>query len=142
MRYQAPIDSAHTVFQDAFNFKGLGFEWLCSHPENLVYFQEFMGGRRQSLRETWLSVYPIETETKALDPKAPLLVDIGGSIGHICAQFKQVFPNVPGRVIVQDLPETIAAALPTPGVENMAYNFFETQPVKGTQIIIMLLEIN
>jgi len=87
------------------------------------------------VEETWLSVYPIETETKALNPNAPLvlLVDIGGNIGHICAQFKQVFPDVPGRVILQDLPETIAAALSTPGVENVAYNFFEPQPIKGAK---------
>jgi len=131
--FQAPTDPNNTVFQDAFNFQGTGFQWFGSHPENLAYFQEYMGSRRQTVEETWLAVYPVDAETKGWDPKAPVLVDVGGSIGHICAQFKQVFPNVPGRVILQDLPETIAAALPTPGVENIAHDFFTPQPIKDAK---------
>lgn len=92
-----------------------------------------MGGRRQTVDQTWLAVYPVKEETKGLDPEAPLLVDIGGSIGHICAQFKQTFPDIPGRVILQDLPETVAAALPTPGVENIAHDFFTPQPIKDAK---------
>lgn len=130
----APTDPSNTVFQYAFNFEGPGFSWLLDRPENLRYFQEFMAGRRQTIAETWLSVYPVEAETKGLEPTHPLLVDIGGGIGHICAQLKQVFPTVPGRVVLQDLPENIAVALPTPGVENMVYDFFRPQPIKGMNL--------
>ncbi|KAF7946517.1 hypothetical protein EAE96_009514 [Botrytis aclada] len=123
--YQTPKDSFHTVFQDAFDFPGSAFEWFGQNPKNLGYYQEYMAGRRQNAQEMWMSLYPIESETKELDPKAPLLVDIGGNIGHNCVHFKTMFPNIPGRIILQDLPENIEAALSTPGVEPVVYNFFE-----------------
>jgi len=133
VNYESPTDPEHTVFQDAFNFEGPAFKWFEDHPENLAYFQEYMSGRRQTIAQTWLSVYPVEAETKGVDPSAPLFVDIGGSIGHICAQFKEIHPNIPGRVILQDLPENIAAALLTPGVEVTAHDFFKPQPIKDAK---------
>ena len=77
-------------------------------------------------------MYPVEAEAAGWSPDKPLIVDIGGGIGHQCVQFKKAFPDLPGRVILQDLPHSIARAMETPGVENMAHNFFELQPVKGT----------
>ncbi|EMR85431.1 putative o-methyltransferase protein [Botrytis cinerea BcDW1] len=131
--YQNPKDPFHTVFQDAFNFPGSAFEWFGQNPKNLRYYQEYMAGRRQSVQEMWMSVYPIESETKELDPKAPLLVDIGGNVGHNCVHFKTMFPNIPGRIILQDLPENIKAALSTPGIEPMVYDFFKPQPIKDAK---------
>ncbi|GAW24152.1 hypothetical protein ANO14919_137330 [Xylariales sp. No.14919] len=43
-----------------------------------------------------------------------------------------------GRVILQDLPHSISNALPTPGVENMAHDFFEPQPVKASKFYFTL----
>lgn len=81
---------------------------------------------------SWLSVYPVDEETKVLnDRERPLYVNVGGGIGHQSAEFKQKHPEIPGRVILEDLPHSIAKALPTPGVENIAHNFFEPQPIKG-----------
>jgi hypothetical protein len=80
---------------------------------------------------SWLSVYPVVEETRSWDPERPVFVNVGGGVGHQCAQFKEKFPDVPGRVILQDMPHSIAQALPTPGVENMVHDFFQPQPVKG-----------
>lgn len=80
---------------------------------------------------SWLTVYPVSEECKDVDPSRPVYVNIGGGIGHQCAQFKETFPNIPGRVVLEDMPHSIAKALPTPGVENIAHDFFEPQPVKG-----------
>jgi hypothetical protein len=82
---------------------------------------------------SWLTVYPVERDTKDWDAKnnGTIYVNIGGGIGHQCAQFKEKYPKLPGRVILQDLPHTIEKALPTPGVESMAHDFFEPQPIKG-----------
>lgn len=82
---------------------------------------------------SWLTVYPVEEETRTWDGSRPVYVNIGGGIGHQCAQFKAKHPNVPGQVILQDLPHSIAKALPTPGVDNVAHNFFEPQPVRGAK---------
>lgn len=58
-------------------------------------------------------------------------MNIGGGISHQRAQFKVRFPNIKGRVILQDMPHSIERALKTEGVENMEHNFFEPQPIKG-----------
>lgn len=64
-------------------------------------------------------------------PQGVLFVDIGGGIGGRCAKFKAKYPDVQGRVVLQDLPHAIQMALPTEGVENMLHNFFTPQPVQG-----------
>lgn len=89
-----------------------------------------MAARRAGM-PTWLSVYPIESETKGWNPELPVFVDIGGGIGHQCAELKGKYPKLPGKVVLQDLPHCIDHALPTPGVDNTVQNFFEPQPIKG-----------
>lgn len=89
-----------------------------------------MAARRKGM-PTWLSVYPVEQYTEAWKPETPVYVDIGGGIGHQCAEFKAKYPNLPGRVILQDLPYSIENALSTPGVENMVHDFFQPQPIRG-----------
>lgn len=90
--------------------------------------------RKQTVGLSWLSVYPVEAEAAGKLAEQPLYVDIGGGIGHQCKQFKDKFPNLPGRVVLQDLPHSIARAFPTHGVENMAHDFFTPQPVLGTEV--------
>lgn len=93
-----------------------------------------MALRRQP-EVSWLSVYPVAGAAegcKTDDPDSVLYVNIGGGIGHQCKQLKDKYPDLPGRVILQDLPHSIANALDTPGVENMGHNFFEPQPIHGT----------
>lgn len=96
-----------------------------------------MALRRQPER-SWLSVYPVAQQVEdwaphagAGDSSSVLLIDIGGGVGHECRRFKDMYPNVPGRVVLQDLPQSIAEALRTPGVENMVHDFFQPQPIKG-----------
>lgn len=80
---------------------------------------------------SWLSVYPVVEEAKGVTADRAVFVNVGGGIGHQCAEFKKAHPEIPGRVVLEDLQHSINAALPTPGVENMVHNFFEKQPVKG-----------
>lgn len=42
-----------------------------------------------------------------------------------------------GRLVNQDLPQTLAQATTVAGVEYMAHNFFEEQPVKGATYYYM-----
>ncbi|KAI0428314.1 S-adenosyl-L-methionine-dependent methyltransferase [Xylaria sp. FL1042] len=80
---------------------------------------------------SWLPVYPVEDQVRPWDPEKPVYVNIGGGVGHQCAQFLEKYPQVPGRVILQDLPHSIDKALPTPRVENLAHDFFNPQPIEG-----------
>ena len=128
--YQNVEENYHTVFQDAWKTELGAFEWFDHHPNNLDYFNQYMASRREGA-ETWLSVYPVEAEAKTWDSEALVYVNIGGSIGHQCAEFKAKYPQLPGRVINQDLSHSIDKALRTPGVENMVHDFFQPQPIKG-----------
>jgi len=93
-----------------------------------------MSIRRQGAQETWLSVYPVEEETKSWNPEKAVFVNIGGNVGAQNAEFMERYPDVPGRVILQDRQENIEKAIQTPGVENMTYDFFTPQPVIGTEV--------
>ncbi|GAP90025.2 putative O-methyl transferase B [Rosellinia necatrix] len=137
--YAEPGDEVRTVFQSAWGTASHAFAWFGARPENLRRLNDFMAARREPGR-SWLSVYPVEgrlREAGGCAPSRPLYVDVGGGIGHQCAQFRERYPDVPGRVVLQDLPHSIAAALPTPGVENMAHDFFEPQPVQGAKFYFM-----
>ncbi|KAM4056182.1 o-methyltransferase [Hirsutella rhossiliensis] len=130
--YRNPDDEMHTVFQDAWNTTRHGFAWFEDHPDNLRYFNDYMALRRGP-DLSWLSVYPVGQEARDWDPQRPVYVNIGGGIGHQCAEFRGRYPDLPGRVVLQDLAHSIAKALPTPGVENTVHDFFEPQPVKGAK---------
>lgn len=123
----------NTVFQFAWKTTGHQFDWFDHHLDKLANFNEFMATRRKPVL-SWLSVYPVRKETESLcDPSRALYVNVGGGVGHQSAQFKAAFPKIPGRIILQDMPHTIADALQTEGVENMAHDFFQPQPIKGAK---------
>lgn len=84
---------------------------------------------------TWLDVVPFEEISSNQDPETPIFVDVGGSIGHQCAALKSRYPNIPGRIIYQDLPPVIPHGLKIPGVEPMVHDFWQEQPVKGKSIL-------
>ena len=128
-KYQNITDNTKTVLQDAWKTDVPAFIWFPQHPEAYAYFNQYMASRREG--GTWLSVYPVDEETKGWDPEAPVYVDMGGGIGHQCAELKAKYPELPGRVILQDLPYCIDHALPTPGVESTVHDIFQPQPVKG-----------
>ncbi|KAI1803416.1 S-adenosyl-L-methionine-dependent methyltransferase [Daldinia bambusicola] len=130
--YKTPVDDAKTAFHLAFRTTLDPFSWFAQNPEYLADFHAYHALRRQP-DATWLSVYPVGAETARWPADRPLYVNVGGGVGHQCAQFKEKYPNLKGRIILQDLPHSVAEALPTPGVENMAYNMFEPQPVIGAK---------
>ncbi|KAL6713916.1 hypothetical protein ACLMJK_008410 [Lecanora helva] len=130
--YQDITDGTVLPHQVAHNTPLPAFDWLKANSKQAAYFNDFMAYRHKGQLVCW-DAYPIEREAKGLDPEAPLLVDIGGGIGHICAEFKEKFPHLPGRVILEDLPGPISNALSTPGVENIAHSMFDPQPIKGAK---------
>lgn len=128
--YKNPVDDTKTAFQVAHNTPLGSYAWFASNPSHLNHFNDYMALRRKP-DATWLSVYPVTAEAGDWSADKGLFVNIGGGIGHQCAQFKEMFPTLPGRVVLQDLPHSVANALPTPGVENMAHDMFKPQPVVG-----------
>ncbi|KAF2269981.1 O-methyl transferase B [Lojkania enalia] len=138
-KYKNPVDELHTAFQDAWKTPLPAFQWFSENPGHLTYFNDYMALRREP-ELSWLSVYPVAREVKDWDTKdnsKAIYVNIGGGIGHQCKQFKEKYPDLPGRVILQDLPHSIAKALRTPGVENMEHDFFQPQPIKDAKFYFL-----
>lgn len=86
----------------------------------------------------WYQIYPFADEMgKACEssPDDVLLVDIGGNRGLDILDFHKAYPNLPGRLVLQDLPETIDAVdASTMGkIELKPYNFYTPQEVKGAK---------
>ena len=82
----------------------------------------------------WTDVLSIPLLAENITAEEVLVVDIGGNIGHQSARLRAQYPSLSGRMIVQDLPETLEGAPATEGVEFMAHNFFDPQPIKGAKI--------
>jgi len=79
---------------------------------------------------TWLSAFPFKEELGSFQEKS-VFVDVGGGFGHQCIAVKEAFPELAGKLILQDLPQTLAHVPAIDGVEIIVHNFFEPQVVKG-----------
>ena len=130
--YNNITDNAKTVIQKAYHMDLPGFIWFPSQPKRFAYFQQVMTVQREGALD-WLSVFPVEREIGAwsAEPNKALLIDIGGGFGHQCLAFKARYPNLPGRIILQDIPQTLEHVQPMASVEKMVHNFFEPQAIKG-----------
>lgn len=98
-------------------------------------FDSYMPIRRNGLRIPWHEIYPAATELDvpgyAEPDEPPLLVDVGGNTGYESASFKVANPHIKGRVVVQDLAETLNSSVAPEGVERQVYDCFTPQPIKG-----------
>lgn len=112
------------------------FKWVLERPEVMKSFMGWMAGQRDGL-PSFLSVVDFDAEfASGARPGAPVFVDVGGSMGHQCIAVRQRYPDLAGRIVLQDLPETIerVKADPLPGfdgIEAQPYNFFTPQPLIG-----------
>lgn len=85
--------------------------------------------------EHWIEHYPVLSEIHSFIPPltSALLVDVGGGFGQQAIAFRQKFADAPGRIIVQDIPETLDRAKPAEGIEFQVQDFFKQQQVKGAK---------
>ncbi|KAL1974651.1 hypothetical protein VTN31DRAFT_4855 [Thermomyces dupontii] len=118
------------AFQKSVNTGLPFFPWVKGHPEKLAWFQQLMSVPRDG---DWLDVVQFDDHAKTVGSSRALFVDIGGNIGHQSARLRARYPDAPGRIIVQDLEETIQAARPVEGVEFMVHDFFGPQPIKNAK---------
>lgn len=129
--YQNITDNSRTVHHKAWDTDVSAFTWLSQHPERFSDFNLYMAAQHRTAR-SWLSVYPLGEEIQEWQPSdTPVFVDVGGGIGHQCAEVIAQYPELSGRIALQDLANCIDEALPTPGVDKIVHDIYDPQPIKG-----------
>lgn len=81
----------------------------------------------------WFDDFPVEDKLGVSDSGDVALVDIAGGLGQNIVALHTAHPELKGRLILQDLPQVIAAAKLPAAVKGHAHNFFSPQPVKGAK---------
>lgn len=136
--FKNPKDPENALFQYALDTKLNMFQWLEQHPEQLAAFSALQAAstkRRGPVLQATLSGLlsssrSVEPEGKPREEDRILLVDVGAGRGRLLEDIRKS-KDLAGRIIAQDLPEVIAGRDNVNGVENMALDFFQPQPVKG-----------
>src|SRR5271154_1582894 len=77
---------------------------------------------------------PLSGNYISKSPLDTVLVDIGGGVGHDLIAFKQQYPSLPGKRILQEIPVVIESIKGLPaGIDATKHDFFAEQPVKGAK---------
>ncbi|KAF7586328.1 hypothetical protein BBP40_009056 [Aspergillus hancockii] len=112
------------------------FGLLEKNPEQKQAFDNYMAARRVDGLPQWFEIYPAAEKfaNARKDPEAVLMVDVGGGPGQELIRFREKHPDVPGRLVLQDLPLTLQRIEKLPdGIEAAECDFFSPQPVKGAR---------
>lgn len=89
------------------------------------------------LTRRWFEVVDLDQALSQVEsPDSPLIIDIGGNVGHDLIALHKSHPELEGKLILMDLPGPIRnakrAGLPA-AIEAVVYNFFTPQPVVGAK---------
>lgn len=140
--YQNPADTNNGPWQFAYSTKDHYLDWLTQNPEDAHQnpedahaFNVTMRVNRQVEGAQWFDIYPVEGRLSVSSNDRVQLVDIGGGLGHDLAGLKRKFPNLPGRLVLEDLPDVIEHAKESieDGIGIVGYNMFTEQPLKGAK---------
>lgn len=136
--YREPLDTDTSAFTHT---HGQPFwQRMRSHGDDLLKYNRIMAsgvGRTSVLpllypvRERLLAAMPIE----ASDDASIVVVDLGGNRGGEIRKLRDRYPELRGRLVLQDLPDVVAACdvESLEGVQIMAHDFFQAQPVRGAR---------
>ncbi|KAL6230589.1 hypothetical protein BDW75DRAFT_244672 [Aspergillus navahoensis] len=137
--YRSPEDAYDGPFQFAYGTSEHYFDWLKKNPEPQHAFNVTMTVTEKDGADYWFDVYPVTETLTSPDPDRVLLVDIGGGVGHTLAALKRRFPDLSGRLILEDLPQVIddiKEPLPV-NVSAVKHSMFEPQPIRGAKVYYM-----
>ncbi|KAI1120942.1 S-adenosyl-L-methionine-dependent methyltransferase [Nemania abortiva] len=121
------------------------FTYLKHNPWALKLHQSHMAVQRVG-RKSWINALDFEKRCAAQDNITSsttfLFVDIGGGTGSQSLAFRQRYPSLHGRVLLQDSPEVVERVremfIITANIETKAYNFSTTpQPVRRARAYYM-----
>ena len=137
--FRNPESATAAPFQYAFDTPLHHFEWLKHNPRQLEAFNRLMTAQRQGV--DWFEYYPVEDRLVRpwrAEADSVFLVDIGGGIGHDLIKFHERYPDIHGKLILQDLPSSIESIRDMPSaISPMAHDFFTPNPVRGARVYYM-----
>jgi hypothetical protein len=114
------------------------YEYLGDYPERAKRFSAVMSSAGTAGLQALVNNFAWSSL-----PEGSTIVDLGGSQGHVSAFVAEAFPKL--KFIVQDLPEVISdvdATYKIPAslidrVTLMGHSFFEVQPVKDIDVVLI-----
>lgn len=136
--YKDPIGIMPTAWTSAIHTDKSPFGWLAENPWALELAQAHMRIQREG-RPLFFDALDFEERFGQDTTSSTILfVDVGGATGSQSLTLRQRFPDLPGRVLVQDRPEVIAQVKAklerSAKIEAEVYDMFTPQPVKGLVI--------
>ncbi|EKG17245.1 O-methyltransferase family 2 [Macrophomina phaseolina MS6] len=134
--YKQPVDPTNSPYAFAHGTNGQEvWTHIAQFPDRQSNSNRAM--KAQSFDGVWsIGLYPFAQKVAEAptDASTPLIVDVGGGAGHTSRKIRELCAGVEGRVVLQDRAEVVADAPQVDGVETMAQDFFEEQPVKGARV--------
>ncbi len=134
--YRDVDDSAKTAAQKAFGTDLPTLMYFPTQPKRFKALQQAMVAAPLPATQ-WFEAFPFEKELGAF--AGPLaFVDVGGGFGHRSVALLDAFPEkLRGRILLQDLPQTLDHMPPLEGIPFDAHDFFQPQSVKSPKFFYM-----
>lgn len=133
--YKNPLDPSNGVFQYAKGCTRDMFHYYQFHPVEGESFNHVMGGVMAN-QAGWIDIFPPNTFLESdLGGDSPLIVDVGGNIGHDLEKFRQVYPETASRLYLEDRPEVVKHSKCPDPVNRIGYDFFTPQPIEGNALV-------
>lgn len=135
--YKNPVSADDTAWKVAMKTQLPYFDYLAQPGEEnrLKNFNLHMTAKNTIYAQRWFEVVPVhEVLRQPLTRESPLIVDVGGNVGHDLIALKSAYPDLQGKLILEDLAGPIAAATLPPGIEKIEYDFFTPQSVKDASV--------
>ncbi|KAL9113315.1 MAG: hypothetical protein Q9227_002650 [Pyrenula ochraceoflavens] len=128
--YKNPDQTLDTAFHKAYDTTLQFFLFMQEDQEAIKWFHPSLTAFKSPVE--WTAVVPLSEKLQDAGNDEPLFVDIGGGHGYQCAAFRKATKeSFSGRVINQDLQETLAEAPQYDDIEMMVQNFYQKQKIQG-----------
>ncbi|KAF5516137.1 O-methyltransferase aurJ [Colletotrichum siamense] len=139
-----------TAFNLALDTPDPFFDHIRKNAELTSVFSDYM--RNVTASRSWSLAHAVESFDWGSLPDGAKVVDVGGSHGQLAAQVATKFPRL--KFIVQDLPETVAAAQKAfeadekldaavkSQIQFMSHDFFKAQPVVDADVYFLRMIIH
>ena len=136
--WKSPDDGYNGPFQYALGTDAHYFEFLSSHPYYQQAFNTVMSLPFRRRGKDWFEFFPVTERLRIPGESDVLIVDVAGNQGEDLKKLKKRFPDLPGRLIVQDLPVVTEGIQDLPhGIEAYSHDFFQEQPIRNARAYFM-----